>query len=66
MNAKKHGRTLPAGIDRYSSAPWFDGIHEHGVIDAIDSPSPVMIARTWLGGTGWRRRGLIQLDEKPS
>jgi hypothetical protein len=22
--------------------------------------------RTWLGGTGWRRTGLVQLDEAPS
>jgi REP element-mobilizing transposase RayT len=63
MNAKKHGRPLKSGIDAFSSAPWFDGIHRNLVIDA---PSPVMVAKTWLGGAGWRRYGLIQSHEKPS
>ena len=68
MNFKKHGRMLAHAIDPLSSAPWFDGIHREAVRlgkSAVER-SPVMIAKTWLAGTGWRRRGLIQPHEKPS
>jgi CheY-like chemotaxis protein/REP element-mobilizing transposase RayT len=64
MNAKKHGRTLVRGVDTYSSAPWFDGFH--GSESPLDESSPVMRPRTWLAGAGWRRRGLVRPDEKPS
>jgi REP element-mobilizing transposase RayT len=64
MNAKKHGRTLTTGIDPFSSAPWFEGIHRDAA-DVLDD-SPVLRARTWLGGVGWRKRGLIRPHEKPS
>ncbi len=63
MNAKKHGERVAGGIDPFSSAPWFDGIRNHAV---LEQPAPVMTARTWLAGKGWRRRGLIQPQEKPS
>ena len=65
---KKHDRTLARAIDPFSSAPWFDGIHQmhRFAMMMTDSPSPVMTAKTWLGGTGWRRRGLIRPHEKPS
>jgi REP element-mobilizing transposase RayT len=62
MNAKKHGRTLADGIDPFSSAPWFDGIRNKAVLGVA---SPVMVAKTWLGAAGWRRRGLIEPHEKP-
>jgi REP element-mobilizing transposase RayT len=63
MNAKKHVRYFRAAIDVLSSAPWFDGIRGNEV---VDGPSPVMLARTWLGNFGWRKRGLIAPHEKPS
>jgi REP element-mobilizing transposase RayT len=62
MNFKKHNRTLARAIDPFSSAPWFDGIRNNAVLDAA---SPVMLAKTWLGAAGWRRRGLIEPHEKP-
>jgi REP element-mobilizing transposase RayT len=61
MNAKKHG--VASGIDSFSSAPWFDGfaggapLRVHG--------SPVAAPRTWLARVGWRRNGLVRLDERP-
>ena len=67
MNFKKHASTHgdELGIDAFSSAPWFDGFRE-----AIGPPReverPVVAARTWLGSAGWRRRGLVSLDELPA
>jgi REP element-mobilizing transposase RayT len=57
MNAKKHGVRLPSGVDAFSSAPWFFGLTN----DAV----PVRAARTWLGATGWRRRGAIRTADRP-
>jgi REP element-mobilizing transposase RayT len=64
MNVRKHGVQLDSGVDPFSSAPWFSGFGfaaEHST-----SPSPALPAKTWLGGVGWRRRGLIQRNERPS
>jgi hypothetical protein len=66
MNAKKHGHTLATGIDPFSSALCFDGIHHETRPDAHRMQAPVVRARTWLGGVGWRKRGLIRPHEKPS
>ncbi len=63
MNAKKHGHRIGSGIDACSSAPWFDGFAR--VHELPGEPSPVAVARTWLAGTGWRRRGLVRFDERP-
>ena len=52
------------GLDPCSSAAWFDGFRE--------APAPVPLgraivpARTWLAAVGWRRRGLIDVDEVPA
>jgi putative transposase len=62
MNAKKHGFRLPKA-DRLSSATWFDGFSGHPAPDVDDAP--VRPPRTWLGSTGWRRHGLVRLDERP-
>jgi putative transposase len=64
MNAKKHGARVASGIDAFSSAPWFSGFAARHVAPE-DEPCPVFAARTWLGGTGWRRRGLVRFDERP-
>ncbi len=61
MNAKKHGVRL-AGPDRFSSARWFDGFAE--VAPDVDR-RPTASGETWLARSGWRRRGLIRLDEQP-
>ena len=64
-NAKKHeaeGRMVyqPFPIDRYSSAPWFDGFVEKFTVRGIDvTIRPVAYARTWLLRVGWRRHGLL-------
>ena len=60
MNAKKHG--FRVDVDPCSSAPWFDGFAEHA---PRDGPLPTRAAETWLGSTGWRKRGLVRLDERP-
>ena len=62
MNAKKHGVRL-RGVDRFSSAPWFDGFA--GEVMLLTDARPVAAARTWLAGVGWRRCGLIRIDETP-
>jgi len=40
--------------------PWVRGARR-----ATGVPCSVRASRTWLGGTGWRRRGLVRLDERP-
>lgn len=65
MNFRKHRRDVDADVvDGYSSAAWFDGFRE--AIGPPDDPRPVVAARTWLASTGWRRRGLISLNEAPT
>lgn len=63
MNARKHGARLRDGVDPFSSAPWFDGFSSRPQREIGECP--VSAARTWLGGTGWRRRGLLRPDERP-
>lgn len=62
MNAKKHGVRVTRA-DALSSAEWFDGFF--GVSFSRDEDAPVRPSRTWLGCTGWRRHGLVRLDERP-
>ena len=60
-NARHHGVGV-SGVDAYSSGPWFDGWkHARTRLRAF----PVALARTWLLRIGWRRHGLIGLDECP-
>ena len=61
-NFKKHLRGA-RGLDPCSSAPWFDGWRTP--IGGVVEPSPVARACTWLACVGWRRRGLIDVDEGP-
>ena len=63
MNFRKHLGTGP-GIDRCSSGPWFTGWKLPAAARAI-GPPPVVTARSWLARVGWRRHGLIALDERP-
>jgi REP element-mobilizing transposase RayT len=72
QNARKHalqyGRALPAGwLDPCSSAPWFDGwLDPRPEVCAGETGPPcVSPARTWLLATGWRRYGLIGIEELP-
>jgi hypothetical protein len=60
-NARRHGLRL-LGVDPYSSGPWFDGWRQ-GLVLATDGPAAR--ARTWLLREGWRRHGLIGIEEWP-
>jgi hypothetical protein len=61
-NVKKHFPDAK-GMDPRSSARWFDG-WRRAVADP-EKPSPVARARTWLARVGWRRHGLIDVEEAP-
>ena len=61
QNARHHGLRL-MGVDPYSSGPWFDGWRQ-GIVLAGDGPGTR--ARTWLLREGWRRHGLIGIQESP-
>ena len=74
-NFRKHtGERLPPGVDAFSSAFAFDGWRVTG--DELPRAGPpfhrvlaahvvVSRAKTWLGATGWKRRGLVRVDEAP-
>ena len=62
QNARHHGWKL-RGIDPCSSGPWFDGWNRQ---TAIAPDPPVTRARTWLLCAGWRRHGLIGIEESPA
>jgi len=62
QNWRKHLSGV-RGFDPRSSAAWFTGWRV-----AIPTPPrhpPIVAARTWLASVGWRRHGLIDLDEAP-
>jgi REP element-mobilizing transposase RayT len=63
MNRRKH-RGEERGLDPCSSAVYFDGWRQPlGKIPA--AATPVVRARTWLAAVGWRRHGLLGIDERP-
>jgi len=69
QNHKKHARSASSlpDLDPLSSAASFDGFvtpvpHEFRGA----GPPCTVAAKTWLLAIGWRRRGLIRLDEKPA
>jgi REP element-mobilizing transposase RayT len=57
-----------AGLDRCSSAFWFDGWKlppSFGPPGWEGEAAPVVTPRTWLAKTGWRRFGLVSRHEHP-
>ncbi|HVW24839.1 MAG TPA: transposase [Polyangiaceae bacterium] len=68
-NHKHHvsggGRAAP--MDPLSSAAYFDGFAHRTRTAAARPPSlPLVVPpKTWLLGVGWRRWGLIRVDERP-
>jgi REP element-mobilizing transposase RayT len=72
-NHRKHGVSL-AWLDTCSSAHDFDGWRRDLLLDVArsrhgptrDAPSAVRPAKTWLASIGWRRSGLLGLDESPA
>jgi len=64
MNGRRHG-ALPTGLlDLFSSGLRFDGWKQQPT-NIAKAPLPVTKPLTWLMKIGWRRHGLISLDEKP-
>ena len=64
-NARKHGHR-PRSLDRFSSGPWFDGWKQSVTVRGLDGvETPVAKPRTWLRNKGWRRHGLIRVEERP-
>jgi len=63
QNFRKYLRSV-VGIDPCSSAPWFEGFRCRE--KSAQGSSPVVVARTWLLRIGWRRCGLIGLEEAPA
>jgi REP element-mobilizing transposase RayT len=61
MNRRKH-HGGEGGVDPCSSAPWFDGWREPSMAPL---GAPVVRARSWLAAVGWRRHGLVGVDERP-
>jgi putative transposase len=75
QNRKHHDhekRFCKTWFDPYSSAAWFDGwatklrpsmIWEY---ELLEMARPTARATTWLLSTGWKRLGLLRLDEAPA
>jgi len=77
-NFRKHANArVAAGVDAFSSASSFDGWR--GVVTGTPLPRAgppfhaamarhvvVSEPETWLCAAGWRRRGLVALDEAPA
>jgi hypothetical protein len=65
-HAAKRGRSLrgPARIDPASSGRWFDGWSARSSAPGPDPPA-VASPRSWLLRVGWRRHGLLRLEEVP-
>ena len=68
LNARRHARkpeVRPEKADPASSGRWFDGWRRRPA-GPVDDPPAVAKPHTWLVQTGWRRHGLIALDEVPA
>ncbi|MEO1457927.1 MAG: transposase, partial [Pseudomonadota bacterium] len=67
--AQTFRKTTVGVADKYSSWAWFDGWKDISQATRTASrgedPPPVARANRWLLTTGWRKRGLIRVDEVP-
>ena len=63
LNRRKHARGAQ-GLDPCSSARWFTGWRDGP--PPLTERAPVARARTWLAAVGWRKRGLIGIEERPA
>src|SRR5438034_4498795 len=63
QNWRKH---VPGarGVDARSSGRWFEGWRTP--VERIAASPPVVPPRTWLAAVGWRRLGLLHIDEGPA
>jgi REP element-mobilizing transposase RayT len=70
-NHRKHGVSL-AWLDACSSARSFDGWRRDVLLDVARAGPDraelrdVAAPKTWLASTGWRRAGLLGIDESPN
>jgi REP element-mobilizing transposase RayT len=70
LNARRHAaqsgmRFAPDWIDDCSSGRFFDGWRGLRVRPPPDEQPTVAVARTWLASRGWRRCGLVPVDDVP-
>lgn len=70
QNARRHREELDAsfnGMDPFSSAWWFDGWKDERWRAGLAPPEMRTVAppQTWLLSRGWRRHGLVAIDEVP-
>jgi REP element-mobilizing transposase RayT len=67
LNHRKHARrpSLRGCVDPASSGRWFDGWKRGGSPTGPRTPLPVARAHTWLLSVGWRKHGLISVEEIP-
>jgi putative transposase len=70
QNARRHGEHLDPsfnGMDPFSSAWWFDGWKDNEWREGLGPPEARTVAepQTWLLREGWRRHGLLAIDEVP-
>ena len=64
-NSRRHGIDYE-GPCQFASGWWFDGWREDPNLRVPEEiPMPVAAPRTWLLGVGWRKHGLLKLDESP-
>ena len=52
------------GVDARSSGRWFEGWRTP--VERIAGSPPVVPPRTWLAAVGWRRLGLLHIEEGPA
>jgi hypothetical protein len=76
-NFRKHAKKrLERGFDAFSSGARFDGFRGFAAGDVLPRAGPqlhsamaahvdVSAAKTWLASKGWRRKGLVRIDEAP-
>ena len=62
QNFRKHLKRI-RGLDPRSSALWFTGWRT-SIVRPSGRP-PVSAPMTWLAAVGWRRHGLVGVDEAP-
>jgi hypothetical protein len=61
--AQRRERLAWNWIDDRSSGRYFDGWR--GWPPRLEEPAPVAAPHTWLLQTGWRRHGLLKINEVP-
>ncbi len=66
-NHYKHGYAAKLDLDFYASGAWFGGWRQSFTVGGKEGiPDHVALPQSWLCRIGWRRCGLISLDEEPA